>query len=118
MKITDVQITVTLWVDISRADLDAIWDCAEHHYDSKVQQMTRHGGVLVGIKNRLGEADSTKVHLDFDDLDTMAKALEMSYYSAKASTIEAGVKLHGKIHEMLRFINSQQHSLREMRPET
>jgi hypothetical protein len=107
MKIDSVQMTATLWVAISQENMDAIWDCAENHYDSTVQKMTRPGGVLFGIRNQLGESKSTQAHLNFRDLDTMAKALEMSHYSAKAETRDSGVKLHGEIHEMLRFINSQ-----------
>lgn len=103
MKITSVKMTATLWIDMSQEDLDMIWACAESHYDCTVQKMTRQGGVLFGIKNQLGESASTNVHLGFRDLDTMAKALEQSHLLG----LVGGLKLHGKIHDMLRFINSK-----------
>lgn len=105
MKITSVQMTATLWIDMSQEDLDMIWACAEKHYDCTVQQMTRQGGVLFGIKNQLtcSSSASTNVHLGFRDLDTMAKALEQSHLLG----LVGGLKLHGKIYAMLRFINSK-----------
>ena len=109
MKINSVQMTATLWVEMSQKDLDLIWACAEKHYDLTVQKMTRQGGVLFGIRNQLGESDSTEVHLCFRDLDTMAKALEQSGFLGNPG----GLELHGKVHDMLRFI---QHRVLEAVP--
>ena len=58
---------------------------------------------------QLGESDSTEVHLCFRDLDTMAKALEQSGFLGNPG----GLELHGKVHDMLRFI---QHRVLEAVP--
>ena len=111
MQITEVQMTATVWVKMSRWDLDVIWACAERHYDLKVQGLVKQGGLLYGIRNQFGEdrliKDSYRsIRFDFSELDTMAKALEVSSYLPVKDQAE-GMSLHGEIHKMLRFINSQ-----------
>lgn len=113
MQITEVQMTATVWVKMSREDLDVIWACAERHYDLKVQGLIKQGGLLYGIRNQFGEDRLIKdayrsIRFDFSELDTMAKALEGACYLPCAVETQArGTHLHGEIHKMLRFINSQ-----------
>ncbi len=123
MEIKEVQMTATLWVEMTREDLDIIWACAERHYDLKVEQMTKQGGLLYGIKNHFTWPDvkdeKVNIRLSFRDLDTMAKALELSKTSftawqaghldiiGKKEWIAKGGYLLSKIDKMLRFINAQ-----------
>jgi len=111
MEITEVQMTATVYVEITKEDLDVIWACAESHYDLKVQQMTKQGGLLYGIKNHFSwpdvKDDKVNIHLNFDDLDTMAKALEQARRFLEPTLGTKGVYLNAKIHKMLRFMNKQ-----------
>lgn len=115
MEIKEVQMTATVWVEMTQEDLDIIWACAERHYDSKVQQMVKQGGLLYGIKNHFTWPDvkdnKVKVLLSFIDLDTMVKALEQAIHLdliGKPAWIAKGIYLHDKIHKMLEFINRQE----------
>lgn len=114
MEIKEVQMTATLWVEMTREDLDIIWACAERHYDLKVEQMTKQGGLLYGIKNHFTWPDvkdeKVSIRLNFRDLDTMAKALEQAGHLdliGKKEWIAKGGHLLSKIDKMLRFINAQ-----------
>lgn len=115
MEIKEVQMTASVWVEMTREDLDIIWACAERHYDCKVMKMTVAYGLLYGIKNHFTwpdvKGDKVKVNLSFDDLDTIAKALEQAIHLdliGKPAWIAKGVYLHDKIHKMLKFINRQE----------
>jgi hypothetical protein len=115
MEITEVQMTASVWVDMTKEDLDIIWACAEHHYDVKVVKMTVAYGLLYGIKNQFCDGNGTvtdkvKVHLTFNDLDTIAKALEQAKHLdliGKREWVATGYYLFCKIIKMLLFINSQ-----------
>ena len=105
MNVTQVQLSATVYVQISLRELDTMTSCAVNHYDHKVKSMADQGGVLYGIRNRFVKDESlnplseVNVGLTFVDLDLMAKALEIgsSLPSAKKQIMAFG--LHERVQD-------------------
>ena len=76
--------TLTIYVELSEADVELLLHAAANHYDFKVQASTIVGGFLFGIHNRhrfAKEQGKEDKIADFSEsqLNLLMKALEMSY---------------------------------------
>lgn len=85
MEFTGYDYKVYAMVKFTRAELDALIDMAELHYDHKCKSLARptrnlqssYEGLLCGLKNRMDNLNEVEARLSQSQLDLLNKVVEM-----------------------------------------
>lgn len=92
-------------VELSKEELEAAIECANHHYDSVCQQTAKPGGFLYGGWNQIKfeelegkfeaqQGPKANLSLTSRELGTFCKVLEFAPYSPEPPTKELGSRLY------------------------
>lgn len=77
MRFGEFWYTVDMEITLSKPELEHIMQKASEHYDSVCKGSALQGGFLYGWRNQLGEDLEVVVSAKFQQLDTIAKILEL-----------------------------------------
>jgi hypothetical protein len=104
MKLTEISFRPRANVEFSPEEVSVLMKCSHHHYDGRCQDASLHGGFLYGISNSLnaGKADAV---LDWDEIDTLAKIVEVGQYLKDAEEQKLAFFLNLQLRKTLHALN-------------
>jgi hypothetical protein len=80
-EITGFRFRVQAFIQLTKAEVEHMIKCSEHHYDLKCQQASQQGGFLYGWCKRFEWGNEVEeVRVDWDMMDTLCKILEGEQY--------------------------------------
>lgn len=86
MEIKNIYHHIHASVVFTRKEVETLIHCSEHHYDYKCKELSKPGGLLFGMRNKL-EIVSDGIRLELaewtlgtDELNLLAKCAEYAQY--------------------------------------
>ena len=105
MKLSHIAFRPVAHVHFTVTDLLIIRLCAAHHYDGRCKDMARKDGFLDKLRNHKRNARYLPIRLEWEQIDTMCKALEMGKYLPDKHQAAHSVSLGVALRQVLLALN-------------